>query len=91
MGPKKGKAKPDEHQEQEQCVQQPNMAIGIAQLKFLVEVSHAGTRGPLDLVPKYGRQQTPVFFGGQCVAADPGRLQVELIDQHKDAFNACTH
>lgn len=91
MGPKKGKAKSDEHQEQEQCVQHPNMAIGIAELEFLVEVSHAGTRGPLDLVPKYRRQQSPVFFGGQCVAADPGRFQVELIDQHEHAFNARTH
>jgi hypothetical protein len=53
--PKKGKAKSDKHQQQEQRVQHPNMAIGIAQPKFLVEVSHAGTLGPLDLVPKYGR------------------------------------
>ena len=43
MRPKKREAESHEHQQQEQRVQHPNMAIGIAQPKFLVEVSHAGT------------------------------------------------
>ncbi len=45
MRPKKGKAKSDEHQKQEQRVQHPDLAIGIAQPKFLVEVSHAWDAG----------------------------------------------
>lgn len=91
MRPKKRKAEPDEHQQQEQCIQYPNMAIGIAQPEFLVEVSHAGTLGPLDLVPEYGREESFVLFGGQRIAADPSRLQVELIDQHEHAFDARAH
>lgn len=91
MRPKKRKAKPDEHQKQEQRVQQPDMAIGIAQPKFLVEVSHAGTLGPLDLVPKYGREETFVLLGCQRIAADPSRFQVELVNQHEHTFNARAH
>ena len=60
MGPKEGERKACQHQEKKQRVQQPNVAIRIAQFEFLIKVSHVGTLGPLQLVSK-NRSKEPIL------------------------------
>jgi hypothetical protein len=50
MSPEKRKQKSDQHQQQELCVEQPDMAIRVTEFESLIEVFHAGTLGPLILV-----------------------------------------
>jgi hypothetical protein len=66
------------------------MSISITQPKFLVEVPHAGTLGPLELIPKYGRKES-LIFRSHRVAADSGRFQVKLVDQYQYSFDAGAH
>lgn len=90
MRPKEREGKAGQHQEQEQGIEQPNMAIGITQPEFLIKVSHAGTLGPLELIAEYGREESFVFFR-HCVAADSARFQVKLVDQYQDSFDPGAH
>src|SRR6478609_2759878 len=49
-----------------------------------------GTLGPLALVSKYGREQSLVPLCHR-IAADPGWLQIKLIDQYKHTLDAGAH
>ena len=73
MRPKEREGKAGQHQEQEQGIEPPNVAISITQPEFLIKVSHAGTLGPLELIPEDGRKESFIFFP-RCVAADSGRF-----------------